>query len=186
MYDKRPYQPIDQTPSRFLVDNLKLIDISDKPILDVACGYGRNGGYLAKNNHRVVFIDKDIECLRYIKNGGKLSEQGHVDTRNVYALYKNLDEGKLSFPNDSTGGVIDIHYYNPLLIDELIRVLDKGGFFCFESISARGKNVYELPDYHFIKDKLKNFKIISYVERKVNPEELGKSVMKVFAIKQYS
>lgn len=60
-----------------------------------------------------------------------------------------------------------------------------GGFFCFESISARGQNIFELPDYNFIKNELNNFEIISYFERKVMPYEFCKSVTKIFAIKQH-
>ena len=66
----------------------------------------------------------------------------------------------------------------------MIRVLSIGGFFCFETISAHGNNVYELPDYNLIKNLLKNFEIVSYSERKVKPFELGKSVVKIFAIKK--
>ena len=184
MYNLKHYKPIDQTPSSFLVNNIKKIDILNKPILDIACGYGRNGGFLAYNNCRVVFIDNDIDCLKYIQTGRGLSVQGDVDANNIRVLYKNLNLGKLPFPNDSVGGIIDIHYYNPSLIGELIRVLDVGGFFCFESISARGQNIFELPDYNFVKNKLNDFEILSYFERKVFPEELCKSVTKIFAIKR--
>lgn len=184
MYNLKHFRPKDQTPSKFFVDNIKLIEISDKPILDIACGYGRNGGYIALDNHRVVFIDNDIECLQYIKSAGRLTEYGDVNADNIRVLYKDLNKGSLPFPNCSVGGIIDIHYYNPLLISEMIRVLDVGGFFCFESISAKGKNVYELPEYHFIKDMLNDFKIVSYFEKRINPTELNKSTIKVFAIKQ--
>lgn len=110
---------------------------------------------------------------------------GDVDVNNIRVLYKNLNSGKLPFSNDSVGGIIDVHYYNPLLIREMIRVLDVGGFFCFESISARGKNIFELPDYNFIKGEMNNFEIISYFERKIVPEEFCKSVIKIFAVKEH-
>ena len=184
MYNLKHYKPKDQTPSGFLVNNIKKIDILDKPILDIACGYGRNGGYLAYNNCRVVFIDNDIDCLNYIQTGKELSVNGDVNVNNIRVLYKNLNLGELPFPNNSVGGIIDVHYYNPLLIKEMVRVLDVGGFFCFESISARGKNIFELPDYNFIKHEINGFEIISYVERKVGPEELCKSTTKIFAIKR--
>lgn len=185
MYNLKHYKPKDQTPSSFFINNIKKIVIPNKPILDIACGYGRNGGFLAYKDCRVVFIDNDIDCLRYIQKGKDLSIYGDVKTDNIQVLYKNLNLGKLPFPNDSVGGIIDIHYYNPLLIREMIRVLDVGGFFCFESISARGQNIFELPDYNFIKSKLNNFEIISYFERKVMPDEFCKSVVKIFAIKQH-
>lgn len=185
MYNLKHYKPRDQEPSSFLVNNIKKIGILNKPILDIACGYGRNGGFLAYNNYRVVFIDNDIECLKCIRMGKGLSMSGDVDVNNIRVLYKNLNSGKLPFPNDSVGGIIDVHYYNPLLIREMIRVLDVGGFFCFESISARGKNIFELPDYNFIKGEMNNFEIISYFERKIVPEEFCKSVIKIFAVKEH-
>ena len=185
MYNLKHYKPRDQAPSNFFVNNIKKIDINNKPILDLACGYGRNGGFLAYNNYRVVFIDHDIECLKYIRTGRGLSINGDVEVNNIRVLYKNLNSGKLPFPNNSVGGIIDVHYYNPSLIKEMIRVLDVGGFFCFESISARGLNVFELPDYKFIKHEMHNFEIISYFEKKVAPDELCKSVTKIFGVKQY-
>ena len=185
MYDKKHCKPKDQTPSAFLVKNIEKIDILDKPILDVACGYGRNGAYMIKNkNSRVVFIDHDIDCLKYIQTGKNLSVNGDVDVNNIRVLYRNLNSGKLPFPDNSVGGIIDIHYYNPLLINEMVRVLAVGGFFCFESISARGKTICELPDYYYIKYLLDKFKIISYFEKRVVPEEFCKSITKIFAIKQ--
>lgn len=184
MYDLKLSRSKDQTPSQFLMDNIKLIDILNKPIIDVACGYGRNGGYLVKDNNRVVFIDNDVDCLEYISSGKNISDYGDVDLNNVRVLHMDLNWAKLPFPNDSAGGIIDIHYYNPFLIKEMIRVLSIGGFFCFETISARGNNVYELPDYNLIKKLLKNFEIVSYSERQVKPFELGKSVVKIFAVKK--
>ena len=38
----------DQVPFKFLIRNLNRINILEKSIIDVACGYGRNGAYLAK------------------------------------------------------------------------------------------------------------------------------------------
>lgn len=113
MYNLKHYKPRDQTPSSFLFNNIKKIVIPNKPILDIACGYGRNGGFLAYKDCRVVFIDNDIDCLKYIQTGKDLSIYGDVKTENIRVLYKNLNLGKLPFPNDSVGGIIDIHYYNP-------------------------------------------------------------------------
>lgn len=183
MYHLKHHKPKDQEPSSFFKKNIEKINIVDKPILDLACGYGRNGAFLAKRNHRVVFIDNDIECLKFIKAGKQISIDGDVDINNIRVLKKDLRLGRLPFPSLSTAGIIDIHYYNPLLIEEGIRVLASGGFFCFESIDARGNNVYELPDYGFIRDILGDFEIISYSERLVKPKRLGKSVIKIFAIK---
>lgn len=184
MYNLKHHKPKERVPSCFLVENIGKIDILEKPILDIACGYGRNGAFLAKNNHRVVFIDNDIECLKYIKTGKEISKNKEVDMKYIRTLYKNLSSGKLPFPDNSVGGIIDIHYYNPLLVEEMIRVLDIGGFFCFESISARGRNIYELPDYYFIRHAMKNFEIISYFEKVIEPKSLCKSVTKIFGIKK--
>lgn len=184
LYNLKHYKPKDQTPSAFLVKNIEKIQIIDKPILDLACGYGRNGGYLARK-YRVVFIDNDQDCLNFVRMGKNLSVDGDIDVNNIRVLKRNLRTGKLPFPDNSTGGVIDVHYYNPLLIGEMIRVLAPGGFFCFESIGGRGNNIYELPDYRYIKFMLKSFEIVSYFEKMAKPEELCKSVTKIFAIKRF-
>ena len=67
--------------------------------------------------------------MKYIQTGEEISKNKEVDMRYIRTLYKNLSSGKLPFPDNSVGGIIDIHYYNPLLVEEMIRVLDIGGFF---------------------------------------------------------
>ena len=48
-----------------LVENLALIERFSSPIhvLDLACGMGRNGLYLAKHNFPVTFVDKNQSAL---------------------------------------------------------------------------------------------------------------------------
>lgn len=176
-------KPTDQIPSQFLKRNIERINVLDKPIIDVACGYGRNGAYLANKEYKVVFIDHDIDCLKFIQEGKSLSEDGNVDKKYIRTIKKDLESEPLPFPDSSVGGVIDIHYYNPFLISESIRVLCKGGFLCFETIDGRGDNVELLPEYKFIKESLKDFEIIEYHESRKGPEWMHKATLKIFAIK---
>lgn len=91
MYDRKHEKPVNQQPSSFLVANLARIEIIDKPILDLACGYGRNGAYLASRGHRVIFVDRDRDCLCFVKSGIGLSEDGDVNPDNIRAMYTDLN-----------------------------------------------------------------------------------------------
>ena len=184
LYTWKYQKPIDQAPSKFLIRNLNRINILEKPIIDAACGYDRNGAYLAKNRYKVIFIDYDIDCLKYIQEGKTISDKGHVDKKYIRTIKKDLENELLPFPDESVGGVIDIHYYNPLLINESVRVLCKGGFLCFESIEARGKNIDSLPEYGSIRKSLKNFEIIEYHEYEKGSKWMHKATLKVLAIKK--
>lgn len=78
---KRPVTANTQSPAQFLIDNFSLFaDLPDGDILDLACGSGRNGLYLARHFkdqashnssnskcHPVILADKQAELLRSIE-----------------------------------------------------------------------------------------------------------------------
>lgn len=183
VYDLKHKRPKDQEASRFLTTNMGKIHMINRPILDLACGYGRNGAYFLRQNCRVLFIDNDVDCLRFISEMKIAGAAGHFDQNNIKILKKNLTNGRLPFPDASVGGIIDVHYYSKPLIPESLRVLAPGGFYYFESIDARGNNVYELPEYGYIKHCLEDYEIVDYKEKLAKPYCLGKGTIKVIAIK---
>jgi SAM-dependent methyltransferase len=61
-----------------LVENLALIEAFSAPVgvLDLACGSGRNGLYLAKHNIPVTFVDNNQSCLDRIEQALESDDLG--------------------------------------------------------------------------------------------------------------
>ena len=60
---------INEAPSDLLVDYISLLSVLEmkQPILDLACGAGRNGLYLLNKGLNTVFSDRNEESLKYIE-----------------------------------------------------------------------------------------------------------------------
>lgn len=174
-------KPLDDQPSFLLTDNLEYIHNSKKPVLDIACGYGRNGMELVKHGHKVLFMDYDEDCLLYIEEKKKICR---AFSKLIRTWEWDLTSGRLPLHDNSVSGIINVHYYNEKLIDDMIRVIMPGGFLCFETIDAHSCHENELPEYGFIKHKLELFEMKYYKETMVKNSLRGASACKIFALKQ--
>ena len=166
LYQKHP-KPLWQEQTKKLVEYLNKITIPDMPIVDVACGYGRNGAYLAIRDYAITFVDMDNDCLNFIAKGKKVSEEGDIPLTNISVIKADLTE-EWPFPEKSLGGIICVHFYYPGLLNKWIRSLVHNGFLYFETIEARMNNASILPDAHEIREILEDdFTILHYSEREV-------------------
>lgn len=164
---KKHLKPRDQKASAKLIRYLAEIEITDKPIADIACGYGRNGAYLAALNHPVIFMDMDNDCLQFIAEGKNVAETGDIPLKNIKIMNVDLTLD-WPFPKESLGGIICVHFYYPNLISRWISSIGENGFFYFETIDARTCNASMLPYENEIRDLLKSdFEILHYTEREV-------------------
>ena len=176
LYQKHP-KPLQQDPSKKLVEYLKEITIPEMPIADIACGYGRNGAYLAAHDHSVTFVDVDKNCLDFISVGKNVSETGDIPLDKIKVIQADLIE-EWPFETNSLGGIICVHFYYPGLINKWIASIAQKGFLYFETIEARSCNINSLPYENEIKSMLKkDFTILHYSEREVkNSFSLWKKV----------
>lgn len=167
LYQKHP-KPLSQEPSPKMVELISGYSIPDLPIVDVACGYGRNGAYFANQGFSVSFIDMDQDCLDFISKGKGVSESGDITTDRI--ITTNIDVTcKWPFPPNSLGGVICIHFYYPGIIQKWLNSIVKCGFFYFETIDARSTNALFLPFENEIRQELStDFNLHYYKERTVN------------------
>lgn len=165
MYESRHKQPIEQSPSKQLIDHISYIHIIDAPIADIACGYGRNGAYFVDLGCEVIFVDKEENGLNFIKNGVNVSVHGNINTDLVSVVKMDLEVDDWIFQDNSLGGIINVHYYNKFLIPKFINSLCIGGFLYIESIDARGYNYFGLPEYRFILKTLKDNFEITYIKK---------------------
>ena len=184
IYLKHP-KPDLQTPSKYFIENIENTSIPPCSVLDLACGYGRNGAYLAQRKHHVIFADIDQDCLNFISKGENVAENGDIPKE----YYKTINVDLLEswpFKPSSLGGIICVHFYFPSLILKCIDSIVPGGFIYIETIDARVSNYLALPFQNEILNQLKpTFNIKFHRENIVKSILPVKSACSIFAIKNY-
>ena len=178
-YKSRKYaHPIDLESSGFVHKCVSHLPNIERPVLDIACGYGRNGLEILKAGYRCVFCDVDINCLREIRLSSSFAPY-----RQNYCLKRiDFDKDSWPFPENSCAGIINIHYYNYKLISFFTRSICQGGFLLIETIDNRGNNYLELPESGLLYDLLKpEYDLLYYSEGKIR---YGRVKVKLLAVKK--
>lgn len=167
-----------QEPSKVLKEMYEKLDIDrSKPIIDVACGYGRNGAFFVDKGYSCIFCDIDEKALEFIIAGKNVSLNGDIDTRIIQAIQIDFSSEQWIFESNSVSGIINVHWYDDKLIPCFVNTLAPGGFLYIETISAHGSNYLQLPKKGFIFDSLKdNFTFLYYKERTTKSMEEHSSV----------
>lgn len=158
------YVPYTLDPSEKLIKMIEGIDFIDYPMIDVACGYGRNGLVLLEKGQRCVFCDINREYLRFINE----SEMFESFRNNKQIKTYPLDvSAKWPFPSNSAGGILLIHYYDERVFYKIKKTVAKGGFVYIETIDNRNDNYLELP-YKGLTQKVffEDFDILYFKEGK--------------------
>jgi SAM-dependent methyltransferase len=135
----------------------------DKPIVDVACGSGRNAIFLATLGCTVICVDRDLTRLPKQKSPLRLSRK---------LIFRQMDLAKDSWPFGprSVGGIINVHFLLPKLLPLFHRSLSPGGYLLVETVPGHGGNYLELPKAQELRIALeKGFDIELYRETKVGP-----------------
>jgi SAM-dependent methyltransferase len=152
---------------------------AEKPILDVACGSGRNAIFLSQFGCKVICIDKDLTDLRQREaHRSKLSarEEHQLELRQL-----DLVEDSWPFGQGSVGGIVNVHFFLPSLFPLFEYSLWPGGYLIFESVPGCGGNYLELPPADYVRSLLTiGFEIEVYKERKVGP--LGRDAVTTLTV----
>jgi SAM-dependent methyltransferase len=168
-----------QQPSAFLMQFAELISKAPGPIVDAACGYGRNAKILADLGCQVFCLDKNADALTTLGNVLSPSSKGEI-----HPLEIDLSIEPWPYPPEFLGAIINIHYYQKNLIDCFIKSLKPGGFLLIESIDGRKGNYLQLPIFGSIQECLQdNFNLITCQEKKVGPIEYNTATIKIVAQK---
>jgi hypothetical protein len=157
----------------------KVADASlGKPILDVACGSGRNAIFLASLGCSIDCVDRDLTTLQNQKLPPLISRQLSL---------RQLDLVKDSWPfgQCAVGGIINVQFLLPDLFPLFEYSLSPGGYLLLESVPGHGKNYLELPKAGELMRCLeKGFEIEQYKERKVGPSDYDAVTVRLLAKKR--
>ena len=177
----RPHKkPVNPQPSDLVARFAKEIALnSNGPIVDVACGYGRNASLVASFGAPVLCIDNDRNALEFVESLD-LGQPG--DSKRLPTLELDLIDCPWPFGKDSLGAIINVHFLTARLLDNFLSSLKIGGYLLVETIGGNGGNYLQLLPQSYIKGKLADaFEIRFYKEKKVGPPGSDASTVKLFA-----
>ena len=119
-------------PAQLLFDYLHLLFEKPLPgpILDLACGDGRNGIFLAEHYLPVICCDNSQAAL----DRARKSAEEHEVTITLWQV--DLEqEGVNPLPENSYGGVLVFHYLHRPLIPYIKKALKPGGILIYETFT---------------------------------------------------
>ncbi|MGO9325183.1 MAG: class I SAM-dependent methyltransferase [Terracidiphilus sp.] len=151
-----------------------------KPILDVACGSGRNAIFLARLGGTVICIDKDLSSL-----DANLRHRKGVLTGSAKRLIPeriDLLKDPWPFGPGSVGGIINVHCLLTALLSAFAISLVPQAYLLLETVPGHGANYLELPQQGELRAVLEPaFDLASYEERPAGPSERGAVAVKLLA-----
>ena len=169
----RPLPPQrDLTPSAFVRTYAEKMmrAAQGRPILDVACGSGRNGWHLASLGCDVVFADRDLISLH--------------DRARCACIEIDLNRDPWPFGPNTLGGIVNVHFLLPSLFPQFAASLSPGGYLLLETVPGCGHNYVELPRAGNLRQELlKDFTFEEYRERTVGPPGCGAVTVRLLARK---
>jgi SAM-dependent methyltransferase len=157
---------------------------STRPILDVACGSGRNAIVMAQLGCAVTCVDKDLTGLEVAL--WRLHQTSFADAaKRIAALNVDLVKDAWPFGPRTVSGIINVHFFLPELFRYFESSLYPGGFLLFETVPGCGGNYLELPKSGQIRCALEqSFDFEFYNERRVGPSTHGSVTVQTVARKK--
>jgi SAM-dependent methyltransferase len=129
------------------------------PILDVACGTGRNAIFLSQLGCDVVCADKNLDRF-----------EGH-QSRRLSTVKLDFLTDPWPFGHRTLGGIVDVHFLLSRLFPLFEKSLIPGGYLLLETVAGHGGNYLELPEAGMIKKSLQTaFQLEFYKECHDGPE----------------
>lgn len=120
-------------PDTLLRDHLSLFtdDLKDLPLLDLACGDGHNGIFLASKGYHVILADRSEEALKQAeKSAASLGVS--VKLRQIDVEQENSDP----FNNDVFSAVLVFRYLHRPLIPCIRKSLRSNGLLMYETFTT--------------------------------------------------
>jgi hypothetical protein len=148
------------------------------PIIDVACGSGRNAFYLAEFNSNVICVDRDLTRLK------KQLPSQSVSPR-LALIEMDLLRDPWPFGQQTIGGIVLVDFLDLSLLSLFENSLIADGYLLIETVSGRGGNYLELPKANELRRALeKSFYFRIYREVKVGPRASDAVTVRLLARRQ--
>lgn len=143
------------------------------PVLDVACGSGRNAFALSLLGCKVICIDKDLTGLEAQRERLRNSPFRRASAQ-LSLVKMDLMAEPWPFSARSVGGIINVHFLLPALFPCFESSLCLGGRFLLQTVPGCGGNYLELPKAGELRAAFeKAFEFELYKERAVGPPGCG-------------
>lgn len=140
------------------------------PVLDVACGDGRNALVLAKLGCRVVCVDKDVSRLAATSKQLPLDLLAGLSRLIQIHPALDLKLDRWPFREAEFGAIINVHFFLPELLQHFATSLAPGGYLLLETAPGCGGNYRVLPKAGHVRQMLSaGFDIEYYREGRAGP-----------------
>jgi len=147
------------------------------PILDVACGSGRNAVFLHNLDCTVICVDNDLTRFQTQDLPPSQTSVGKLVVRQL-----DLVNDDWPFGECSLGGIISVHFLLPALFPRFEHSLSPGGYLLLETVPGCGDNYLELPKAGWISSCFRqSFDLEFYQEGKVGPRGSDAVTFKMIA-----
>jgi SAM-dependent methyltransferase len=152
-----------------------------KPILDVACGSGRNALVFSQLGCAVACIDKDLRRLR--SELDRLQHTLFKDASSKLTLHElDLTRDPWPFSDASASGIVSVHFLLPSLFPFFEKSLAEHGFLLLETVPGHGGNYLQLPRAGELRAAFaKSFVFEFYRERPAGPRSLNTVTVQLIA-----
>ncbi len=105
------------------------------PILDLACGGGRNGGYLVANGLPVVFADNSPSALARVQR--TIADSTHALGRSLASLWPVDIEAPVSpLAGRRFGAIIVFRYLYRAAMSDIAQAVHPGGLVIYETFTV--------------------------------------------------
>jgi len=119
------------TPSPLLDTFSALFKRQGKPILDLACGHGRNGLHLQTQGLAVHFLDKETLLLT------RLQTEQHIPPEHCFNI--DLETGQQVLIPHRYQGILVFRYLHRPLMEQIKAAIEPGGFIIYETFTVENR-----------------------------------------------
>ncbi len=121
---------------KYLSKLQKLNDIHQDPILDLACGSGRNGLYLVDNHLCVTFADVKAEVLAQVKQS--LSDFDTTKQPLANCWHVDFEQAQTApLQGKSFAAVMVFRYLHRPLFEQIKKAIKPGGMIIYETFTEQ-------------------------------------------------
>ncbi len=161
------YDHQSQDPAPILIEHLSILPPG--PVLDIACGYGRNAFYLAaQEGYRVIGFDQSKEAIEFCNRQAK--------ERDLPFSAQCIDLEK-QFPSESEAAVVCCFYYlDRNIIPKIKKAVKIGGVIVYETFLVDQHQHYGKPTrtsfcwgHQELLESFLDFRILYYYEGEIFP-----------------